>query len=115
MKILVSETLEKDLNKIFNWENAKIIFLNKLKEINPELIYLKRPYVKIKVSLFNISFRIIWKFQIINWILVLIFVLKKIDKTFWENIIWNKTFESKIDIRLLKINQDIEKWSYKLY
>lgn len=54
MKILLSETLEKDLNKIFSWENAKIIFLNKLKEINLELIYLKRPYVKIKVSLFSI-------------------------------------------------------------
>lgn len=115
MQILLTETLEKDLSKIFSWDNAKIIFLNRLKEINPELIYLKRPYVKIKVSLFSISFRIIWKFQIINWILVLIFVLKKVDKTFWENIIWNKKLESKIDIRLSKINQDIENWNYKLY
>lgn len=115
MKILVSYTTEKELNKIINSDNAKIVFFNKLKNINPELIYLKRPYVKIKVSLFNIAFRIIWKFKKINWILVLIFVLKKVDKNFWENIIWNKRLENRIDFKLGKINEDIEKWNYKLY
>lgn len=59
MNILVATGVGKELTKLFKSEKVISIFLEKLKHINPELIYLKRPYVKIKVSLFSTTFRII--------------------------------------------------------
>jgi len=115
MKILVSNILSKELSKFFQSDKTLNIFLNKLKRQKPELIYLKRPYVKIKVSLFDISFRIIAKYDKNNDILVLIFVKNKTNKTFWENIFWNKDLEEKINFRIEKISDDIENNNYKLY
>ncbi len=115
MKIIISNIVSKELSIFFKSDKTLNIFLDKLKNQNSKFLYLKRPYIKIKVSLFDISFRIIAKIDKNNQLLVLVFIKNKTNKLFWENIFWNKWLEQKINIRLNKISDDIELWNYKLY
>lgn len=76
---------------------------------------MKRLYLKIEVSLFDVSFRIITKYNIKNDILIVIFIQNKTNKNFWENILWDSTLEKKINNRIYKISDDIENNDYKIY
>ena len=112
MKILICDIVQKELTKIFSSAKAQELFLDKLKLTSPEAIYLKRPYVKIKVRLFSSSLRIIANYSKRHNILVLLFVFKKSDKTFGDNVFWNKAYEQKIIKRNENINVEIKSKSY---
>jgi hypothetical protein len=58
-KILITESVQKKLISIFKSQKIIDILIKKIKLVNIEDIYLKRPFVKIKVSIFNDTFRII--------------------------------------------------------
>lgn len=115
MKVLISKTVKKDISKIFSSKNSIHLLVKKIKNTNIENIYLKRPFVKIKISFLWINFRIIWEFKKINWILVFILLLKKSNKKYWDNLIWSDDIEKLILNRLESIQKDILNWEYEFY
>lgn len=82
MRILVSDTLKKDIEKLFHSENILSIFLAKISKVNPEKIYLKRPYVKIKITIFSYTLRVIARYIPENSLLIPLFILEKKNKRF---------------------------------
>lgn len=115
MKIILPKTAEKDLFKMLISDKSIEELIEKIKLQNIEKIYLKRPFVKIKVSFFWLTFRIIWEYKKIDWFLVLILFFKKTNKKYWNNLIWSKEIESKIINILPKIWDDLEKNNFKIY
>lgn len=115
MRILISKTVEKDIYKVFSSQNSINLLVKKVKAINIENIYLKRPFVKIKVSILSINFRIIWEFKKLNWILTLILLFKKSNKKYWTNLVWSDDIEKLVLNKLENIQKDIINWDYKLY
>jgi hypothetical protein len=71
--------------------------------------------VKIKVSIFNDTFRIIWEYRKINWLLVFILIFKKSNKKYWDNLIRSKDIEILTKNMLLKIKDDIVNKKYNIY
>jgi hypothetical protein len=59
--------------------------------------------------------RIVWEYRKIDWILVLILILKKTDKKYWNNLVWSKEVEDKIWTLLPKILKNLEDNNYKVY
>ena len=115
MKIILPKTVEKDLFKILVSDKSIEWIINKIKTQDIEKIYLKRPFVKIKVSFFWLTLRIIWEYKKNNWILVLILIFKKTDKKYWDNLIWSKEIENKIINILPKIWEDMKNNNFKVY
>lgn len=112
---MISETTLKELKNILKSSKIIDILIKKLKNKNIENIYLERPFVKIKVSLFDFNLRIIWEYRKINWILVLILIFKKSDKKYWNNLIWANQIENLTKNMLIKITKDIKEWKYNIY
>jgi len=114
-KILISETVKNELLSIFKSQKIIDILINKIKNKNIENIYLKRPFVKIKVSIFNDTFRIVWEYRKIKWTLVFILIFKKSNKKYWNNLTWSKEIENLTINMLSKIKEDILNKTYKIY
>jgi len=115
MEVLVTKSIEKELYKILSSQKSIDFFINKLKKKNIENIYIKRPFVKIKVSVFWLALRIIGEYRKVEWRLVLILIVKKADKTYWSNLTWSKEIEHKVISILPKLSQDIKNLHYKIY
>lgn len=113
MKIIIANCVERDLNKLLS-KVEFFILLKKLKKTNVEGIYLKRPFVKIKISILKKVIRLIAEFKKEKWVLVLNLIFLKADKTFWENITWNKV-EEKLLLQLTKIDNDLRNLNFKIY
>ena len=111
MKIVISKTVLKELNSICNdvdW------FVKKIKRgFVGYKIYLKRPYVKIKINLCNKGLRIVARYDDESDFLLIIFVFEKKDKIYGENLIWD-TISDRILIRLRKIEEELRKGDYKI-
>jgi hypothetical protein len=114
MKVYITKTFESFLNK--NFSNYYIDYFElseKLKYWFLDNIYLKRPIMKFKIKINNLSYRIVW---IVKWdIIVPIVIFLKKDKTFWENLIWNKELEILINYYSLKIKKDLDENKYFVY
>jgi len=82
MKVLVSATVEKEVYKIFSSHKLQELLFLKISEQKHNIIYIKRPYLKIKMKIFSSSLRIIARYFYEKDLLVIIFVLKKTDKNF---------------------------------
>ena len=115
MKILLSKSIEKDFLKIIISKKSLKFLIEKIKKQNIESIYLKRPFVKIKISIFWLTLRIIGEYRKINWILILILIFKKNCKKNWENIFWSKDIDKKIKNTLKKISKDIQNKDFDIY
>lgn len=118
MKILITDSVNLDLLSIIKSEKNKKKFLLKIREkINLNWwknIFLKRPFIKIKVNFLNISFRIIAENNIENNFVVLMLFFKKSDKNFWENLVWSDELEKKIKNQMIKIQSDLLFDKYEL-
>ena len=115
MKILLPKIVEKDLLKLVLSKKSILILMEKIKKQNIEEIYLKRPFVKIKISIFWLTLRIIWEYRKMSWNLVLVLIIKKTNKKYWENLIWSKEIENKVINILPKISDDIKNNKYIIY
>ena len=115
MRVLVSWTVEKEVFKIFSSLKLQEVLFTKISEQTHNIIYIKRPYIKIKLRIFSSSLRIVARYFPEEDLLILLFVLKKTDKNFWENIYWDKDTELRVIQRNERINSDIKKSNYKLY
>lgn len=115
MKIILPQIVEKELFKILISDKSIESLIKKIKTQDIEKIYLKRPFVKIKVSFFWLVLRIIWEYRKIDWVLVLILIFKKTDKKYWNNLVWSKEIENKIINLLPKIWEDMKNNNYKIY
>jgi len=114
LKVFISETFKKKYDKIVQNNFSMQYFVNKLIDSNQIWkIYLKRPYWKLKIKIWNIHLR--WVYRYIEDKIVIIPVLlnKKSDKKLWNNISW-KDFEKEILSEMSKINIDIENWNYEI-
>jgi hypothetical protein len=78
------------------------------------LIYLKRPFLKVKFNIENISIRLVWKYIENRFLLFPIFIYKKTDKKNWYNIVW-KDIELKVLERIKKIDLDLNNWNFEIY
>ena len=118
MKILITDSVKSDLLSIIKSENSKKKFLLKIKEkINWNWwknIFLKRPFIKIKVNFLNITFRIVAENNLENNLVILMLFFKKSDKNFWENLVWNPELEKKIKSRMVQIQSDLLSDRYEL-
>ena len=113
MNIIVTKTFEKEFYKIFNKKIELSSFCNKIKIW--KFINLKIPYQKYKFSISWISIR---------WIIVIhndkiniipIFVIKKSDKTYWDNLILNKEIDNILNLKYDKAISDIRDNNYTSY
>jgi len=114
MKIIITKTFLKDYEKILKKDNLFFVIEKIKQKLSNKLIYLKRPFVKIKFNIKNISIRLVWKYIEDRFLLFPIFIYKKTNKKDWFNITWEKT-ENKILDRMKKINLDLEKWDYEVF
>ena len=113
--ILITKSIKKELDWIFTSNKSINLLIKKLKSQEICNIYLKRPFVKIKISIFSNVLRLIWEYRKINWILVLILIFKKSDKKYWDNTIWSKDIENLVINKLSKISQEIKENEYNMY
>ncbi len=104
MKIVITNTFKKDFLKIFLHEKMINIFINKLKESN--LIYLNSNIFKFKFHIRTLSVR--WILLVnINDKYIPILIVKKSDKQFWQNLVFDKKLENKLLTIIPKIENDI--------
>lgn len=105
--------MKKEFYKIFIKKSDLNKFCNKTKIWN--FINFKIPYKKYKFTISWISIR---------WIIVIhdnrvsvipIFIIKKSDKTYWNNLIFNKKMDNILNLKYDKAIQDIENNDYKVY
>ncbi len=112
MNIIITDTFEKEFKNIFKSESLLLTFSKKLKKV--ERIKLKHPLEKIKFNFSWISIRWI----IFIWIgdnLLPIFIVKKSDKRFWNNLILNKEVQILCKNKLKKCLLDFENDKFKLF
>lgn len=115
MKVLISDTFLKQYNKIIDNKFSIQHFVNKLIDSNQIWkIYLKRPYWKFKIKIWNIYLRCVYRYIEDKIVIIAILLNKKSNKKLWNNITW-QDFEKKILYEMWKINIDIEKWSYQIF
>ncbi len=115
MEILITHCVEKEFKKVLHSQKSVNFFIRKIKQTDIEELYLKRPFVKIKVSIFWLALRVVWEYRKIEWRLVLILILKKSDKHYWYNLTWSKEIEHKVISMLPKISTDLKNLHYKIY
>ena len=115
MKILLTQTVEKELIKTFSSQKSVDFFIKKIKENNQDTIYIQRPFVKIKVGVFWLSLRVVWEYRKVWGQLVIILIIKKSDKRYWNNLLWSKEIKQKVCWTLWKIAKDISLNNYKIY
>jgi len=113
MKIIITETFEKNFLKEFKKYNFKLEnFVEILRKTN--LINLKEPYFKIKLSLNNVSLRwIVIKNDI--WKIIPVFIVLKKNKVLWDNLVLNKKVLEKIDSLMWKMSKDFEENDFEEY
>ena len=114
MKIIITKTFLKDYEKILNKNKLEKVISKIKQKLELDLIYLKRPFLKIKFNIDNISIRLVWKYIENRFLLFPIFIYKKTDKNNWYNIVW-KDIELKILDRMIKLDLDLNNWNFKIY
>lgn len=114
MKIIITKTFLKDYEKVLHNNKIEKIIVKVKQKLEKDLIYLKRPFIKIKFNINNISIRLVWKYIDVRLLLFPIFIYKKWDKKNWYNIIW-EDIELKILERMKKIDLDLNIWNFKIY
>ena len=114
MKVIITKTFEKFLNKHFSNYFIDLAYLSQeLKKSFKDEIYLKRPIMKFKLKINKLSYRLVWLVKNNKIVPILIFLKK--DKNFWENIIWNKELEILINHYSSKMQVDFENGEIKEY
>jgi hypothetical protein len=114
MRVFISDTFKKKYKKVVQNNFTLQFFVNKLIDSNQIWkIYLKRPYWKLKLKIWNIHLRGVYRYIEDKIVIIPILLNKKSDKKLWNNIIW-KDFEKEILFEMSKINRDIEKWNYEI-
>jgi len=112
MKIIFSKTVLKDFKKICD-EIDK--FVGKLKnDFDAYRLYLKRPYIKIKVKLCNKWLRIVARYDEKSDNLLIVLVYNKSDKQYWYNLTWDKV-KNLIILKLRKIEKEIIAGDYFVF
>jgi hypothetical protein len=76
-------------------------------------MYLKRPIMKFKIKINNLSYRVVWLVKEDKIVPILIFLKK--DKKHWENLIWNKELEILINHYSWKMQLDVKNKDIKEY
>ena len=114
MKIIITKTFLKDYEKILNKNKLEKVISKIKQKLELDLIYLKRPFLKIKFNIDNISVRLVWKYIENRFLLFPIFIYKKTDKNNWYNIVW-KEIELKVLDRMIKLDLDLNNWNFKIY
>ena len=114
MKIIITKTFLKDYEKVLNKNKLEKVISKIKQKLELDLIYLKRPFLKIKFNIDNISIRLVWKYIENRFLLFPIFIYKKTDKNNWYNIVW-KDIELKILDRMIKLDLDLNNWNFKIY
>lgn len=113
MKIIITDFFEKILHKkVKNINISEII--SKLNIYSKNFIWLKVPFYKVKLKIWNKSYRLLL-FSDQNFVkLLFINIYDKKDKLFWENISW-KISEDEIIKFYNKNLLFLEKKKFKVY
>jgi len=112
MKIILTDSTKKNFLKICNELD---LLIKKIKSVLfKKGIYIKRPYLKIKINLCNKALRLVWKYEKDIWIFLLIVILEKKNKNLWENIRWD-TINKTILLNMQKIEKELNDWKYKVF
>ena len=109
MNVVITEGFKKSFYGIFNLEKELFQFSNKLK--NTKQIKLISPYLKYKMIVSGIHIRWIYV-MIINNNLIPIFITKKSNKTYWNNLLIDKKNIDFFKLRYEKSINDIENNKY---
>lgn len=114
MKIFITKTFKNIFLKEFNFNSILLDFIKILSEKNHNLIDLKYPYKKFKYNMWNLTIRGIIFCWIEN-ILIPLFIVKKSDKKYWNNLILNWNIEKILEDRLIKTKIDLEDNNFEKY
>ena len=114
MKVYITKTFEKFILKHFSNYFIDINeFSEQIKKTFLDDIYLKRPLMKFKIKINQLSYRIVWIVKDEKIIPILVFL--KRDKKIWENLIWNRELEILINHYSSKIKLDMDNKKFKIY
>jgi len=114
MKIIITEKFSKDFVKIFKTDSLVNNFCNFLEDKLYNIIDLKFPYSKIKLKFLWINIRLI----IYIWnqdFLIPIFIIKKVDKKYWMNLVLNKDIINILEKNLEITFDNIKNNKYKIH
>lgn len=114
MKIVITESFEREFYKLFKYSFLINNLVEKLKTKQHTLINLIYPYRKFKYKIFNISIRWVVFVGLENKI-VPIYIAKKKDKIRWYNIKVDKDFLKILDSILKNTKTDLRYNKYKVY
>ena len=88
MKYIITKFFEKQFNKNVLDLNIEE-FISKIDTNSKNFIWLKNPFVKLKINSKNKTYRVIISYNSVDIIILFINIFDKKDKKYWENINWN--------------------------
>jgi hypothetical protein len=115
-KIIVCDTFVQNYHK-FRWKESieMDLFIKKVcDDVEQQLRYLHRPYLKAKVLIWWKSVRLLTEYDQHTLILIPIFITDKNDKLRWENMIW-QTLKDRIERLVEKIKSDLEHNRFEVF
>ena len=110
MQIIITNTFKNDFLSIFKFQQLFDKFLVVIKNKAHKLIDLKYPYKKFKCDIWNITVR--WIVFISNENIIPIYIVKKSNKQYWENLILNKEIMLLLEIKLKFSKLDLINWDF---
>lgn len=113
MKIIITNTFEKDFYSIFNSYKLMNFFIGKI--YKSKLINLSTEYKKFKIDILNQSVRWIIYIEDNQEIYIPIFIVKKADKKYWMNLILTKEILEILDLKFKKSINDFNLHNFKVY
>ena len=113
MKIIVSSYFERIFQKLCKKIDLKELS-NQIKIDSKWIIYLKYPFVKVKLKLNSKAYRLIIYYKPDKEIIVCVNVFEKKDKKYWDNLNWR--VHKKDIMKWYEENlKDIQQWKYKKF
>lgn len=116
MNIIVTASFEKHRKKFWSKSQVRVSLLKDilLQDISQGLLYIHRPYIKVKFRYHQKSCRLLVAYNEDKNILLPLFLTDKNDTLYWYNMVWNKQLEQKIDLLMMKAIEDLDMKKFTL-
>ena len=105
---------KKEFDDLIIEENWIVSFLKNLKYDENNFFRLNEQFSKFKFFVLKNNVR--WIIYIMwNWVVSPIFIVKKSDKQYWMNLVLTKELKKILELKLEKIERDINNDDFQLY